>query len=296
MRPARRSLTLQLPDIVRYLDPCRHDAAAVIGEVLGSIDDLIENNRRRVEVLEEMARAIYREWFVKFRYPGHEDVPLVDSALGPIPEGWEVATSSATCSSIVDARHRARSTTDLTAIGRSFSIRSASATARSTLGPSRRSGTPGARARKRSTSAMSLITRPASRTLGRVAMHRGSPRTVTVDSHVTIARPSDERRARGIGAAVSLPQSRRLSGSAQAATVQTELRAGARRSSDVARWRRSTTRSSASSAQSMLARCRRSDESQLVRAARPAAAEAGHRSDRRVGARPRCAASRSAVA
>ncbi len=41
-------------------------------------------------VLEEMARTIYREWFVKFRYPGHEDVPLVDSALGPIPEGWEV--------------------------------------------------------------------------------------------------------------------------------------------------------------------------------------------------------------
>lgn len=57
-------------------------------EILGSIDDLIENNRRRVAVLEEMARAIYREWFVKFRYPGHEDVPLVDSALGPIPEGW----------------------------------------------------------------------------------------------------------------------------------------------------------------------------------------------------------------
>ena len=62
----------------------------VVGEVLGSIDDLIENNRRRVEVLEEMARTIYREWFVKFRYPGHEDVPLVESVLGPIPEGWEV--------------------------------------------------------------------------------------------------------------------------------------------------------------------------------------------------------------
>lgn len=61
-----------------------------IGDVLRSIDDLIENNRRRVAVLEEMARAIYREWFVKFRYPGHEDVPLVDSTLGPIPEGWEV--------------------------------------------------------------------------------------------------------------------------------------------------------------------------------------------------------------
>lgn len=59
-----------------------------IGEVLGALDDLIENNGRRVEILEEMARAIYREWFVQFRYPGHEDVPLVDSALGPIPEGW----------------------------------------------------------------------------------------------------------------------------------------------------------------------------------------------------------------
>lgn len=59
-----------------------------IAGVLNGIDDLIENNRRRVAVLEEMARAIYREWFVKFRYPGHEDVPFVDSALGPIPEGW----------------------------------------------------------------------------------------------------------------------------------------------------------------------------------------------------------------
>jgi type I restriction enzyme, S subunit len=67
----------------------RHQANAA--EVLGTIDDLIENNRRRVEVLEEMARAIYQEWFVKFRYPGHSDVPLVDSALGPIPEGWDTA-------------------------------------------------------------------------------------------------------------------------------------------------------------------------------------------------------------
>lgn len=61
-----------------------------IAWVGGSIDDLIENNLRRVELLEEMARAIYREWFVKFRYPGHIHVPMVDSALGPIPEGWTV--------------------------------------------------------------------------------------------------------------------------------------------------------------------------------------------------------------
>ncbi|MGD7708012.1 restriction endonuclease subunit S [Microlunatus sp. Y2014] len=67
----------------------------VVGDILRSIDDLIENNRRRVAVLEEMARAIYREWFVKFCYPGHEDVPLLDSTLGPIPEGWEISTLAA---------------------------------------------------------------------------------------------------------------------------------------------------------------------------------------------------------
>ena len=64
----------------------------VIAGVLDSIDGLIENNRRRVEVLEEMAKVIYREWFVKFRYPGQQDVPLVDSALGSIPEGWTART------------------------------------------------------------------------------------------------------------------------------------------------------------------------------------------------------------
>jgi len=63
-----------------------------VGAILGSIDDLIENNRRRIEVLEEMAQAIYREWFVHFRFPGHENATFVDSPLGPIPEDWEVST------------------------------------------------------------------------------------------------------------------------------------------------------------------------------------------------------------
>ncbi len=63
-----------------------------IAGILTAIDDLTENNLRRVEVLEEMARAIYREWFVHFRYPGHENVPLVDSPLGPIPKGWRTST------------------------------------------------------------------------------------------------------------------------------------------------------------------------------------------------------------
>ena len=61
-----------------------------IAAILSAYDDLIENNTRRIRILEAMAQAIYREWFVNFRYPGHEGVRLVESPLGPIPEGWEV--------------------------------------------------------------------------------------------------------------------------------------------------------------------------------------------------------------
>ena len=55
-----------------------------IGSILSAYDDLIENNARRIEILEEMARMIHQEWFVKFRFPGHEKIKMVDG----IPEGW----------------------------------------------------------------------------------------------------------------------------------------------------------------------------------------------------------------
>jgi type I restriction enzyme, S subunit len=61
-----------------------------IVSILSAYDDLIENNTRRIAILEEMAQMIYREWFVMFRFPGHEKVKMVDSPLGKIPEGWEV--------------------------------------------------------------------------------------------------------------------------------------------------------------------------------------------------------------
>jgi type I restriction enzyme S subunit len=65
-----------------------------IAGILSAYDELIENNQRRIKILEEMARSLYREWFVNFRFPGHEKVPLVDSPLGPIPKGWEVGSLS----------------------------------------------------------------------------------------------------------------------------------------------------------------------------------------------------------
>ena len=61
-----------------------------IASILSAYDDLIELNLRRIAILEEMARLLYREWFVHFRFPGHEHVRMVDSAVGRVPEGWKV--------------------------------------------------------------------------------------------------------------------------------------------------------------------------------------------------------------
>jgi type I restriction enzyme S subunit len=61
-----------------------------IAGILSAYDELIENNQRRIQILETMARALYREWFVQFRFPGHEKLPRRASPLGDIPQGWEV--------------------------------------------------------------------------------------------------------------------------------------------------------------------------------------------------------------
>jgi len=56
-----------------------------IASVLSAYDDLIENNRRRIRLLEQAARLLYREWFVHLRYPGHEHTTVIDG----VPAGWE---------------------------------------------------------------------------------------------------------------------------------------------------------------------------------------------------------------
>lgn len=63
-----------------------------IAAILSAYDELIENNSCRIKILEEMARMIYQEWFVKFRFPGHEQAKFVESPLGMIPVGWEVVS------------------------------------------------------------------------------------------------------------------------------------------------------------------------------------------------------------
>lgn len=61
-----------------------------IASILSAYDDLIENNRRQIKLLEEAAQRLYREWFVELRFPGHEGVKVVDG----VPEGWTVTTAS----------------------------------------------------------------------------------------------------------------------------------------------------------------------------------------------------------
>ena len=59
-----------------------------IADILSAYDDLIENNRRRIALLEQAARELYQEWFVRLRFPGHEHIRIVDG----LPEGWERTT------------------------------------------------------------------------------------------------------------------------------------------------------------------------------------------------------------
>ena len=60
-----------------------------IASILGAYDDLIEVNRRRIAVLEEMARRLFEEWFVHFRFPGYETVRFTDSDMGQLPATWQ---------------------------------------------------------------------------------------------------------------------------------------------------------------------------------------------------------------
>lgn len=86
--PAVDTDTIERADIFLPPLPTQRKIAAI----LSAYDDLIENNLQRIKILAEMAQNLYREWFVKFRFPSHERARFVDSPLGRIPEGWEVST------------------------------------------------------------------------------------------------------------------------------------------------------------------------------------------------------------
>lgn len=68
-----------------------------IATILSAFDDKIEINNKIVRILEEMTQTIFKEWFVKFKFPGHEKVKFIGSELGKIPDGWKVETLDIFC-------------------------------------------------------------------------------------------------------------------------------------------------------------------------------------------------------
>ena len=84
---AQPSLNRNFVHMVPVRVPGPDEQAAIVA-ILSAYDELIENNRRRIALLEEAARLLYREWFVHFRFPGHEQVEIIDG----LPKGWERRT------------------------------------------------------------------------------------------------------------------------------------------------------------------------------------------------------------
>jgi type I restriction enzyme S subunit len=175
---AARRMELHVPPL-----PIQRKIAAI----LSAYDDLIENNNRRIKILEEMAQRIYREWFVDFRYPGHEDVPLVQSDLGPIPKEWNVYPLSYSTESVTRGVSPKYSEESPGLVINQKCIRDGRLNL--DLGRCHQTVVPIAKVLQHGDV---LVNSTGVGTLGRVAQVLFEPRDLTVDSHVTIVRPAPE--------------------------------------------------------------------------------------------------------
>ena len=108
-RPVRQQIRASASGTkIRHTSPTRIEAVVVpvpgveqqrrIASTLTAYDDLIENCQRRIRILEDMARGLYREWFVHFRFPGADSLPQIESPLGRIPQGWKALSCSGVAS------------------------------------------------------------------------------------------------------------------------------------------------------------------------------------------------------
>lgn len=173
--PDCERLTVYAPDV---------DTQRRIGGFLGTFDDLIESCRRRMELLEQMSQAVYREWFVQFRYPGYEDQNLVSSDLGFIPHDWRVVDIGSACSYLSRGIAPAYAEDGAYIVLNQKCIRDQ----RLTLDKARRQSKP-VPERKVIRRGDVLINSTGVGTLGRVAQVYAELEHTTVDSHITIARP-----------------------------------------------------------------------------------------------------------
>ena len=100
-----------LASVPVLLPPREHQEQII--RVISAYDNLIENNRRRIRLLEQAARLLYKEWFVHLRFPGHERLKIKDG----VPEGWERKPLSALCTDIRESIHPKDMSPDVPYIG-----------------------------------------------------------------------------------------------------------------------------------------------------------------------------------
>lgn len=184
-----------------------------IASILSAYDDLIENNRRRIQLLEESARQLYKEWFVRLRFPGHEHVKVVDG----VPEGWERKTIKDVSGFVSRGIAPSYDEAAKYLVLNQKCIRNHFVDFEF------------ARRQKKEVSQNKvlqygdvLINSTGTGTLGRVAQYFGEIKNCTIDSHVTIARPSDASFITYYGYAI-LDNEDYLSRMGRGSTNQTEL-------------------------------------------------------------------------
>ncbi len=183
-----------------------------IGAVLSGYDDLVQNNRRRMVLLEEAARLLYQEWFVRFRFPGHERVRVTKG----LPEGWELSSVRALTTFIGRGIAPRYEDDGPSRVVNQKCIRDG----RLDLAPSRRQARPFGPERQLHIGDV-LVNSTGEGTLGRVAQVKIELLECTVDSHVTIVRPAGA--ARHYFGQALMEWEPRLSTMGRGATNQTEL-------------------------------------------------------------------------
>ena len=166
-----------------------------IAAILGAYDDLIEVNRRRVAVLEEMTLGLFEEWFVRLRFPGNETVPIVETPDGPLPAGWSLRALHEVSSFINRGIAPKYDNASATVVVNQKCIRDG----RLSLTLARRQSKVPPPAKLVQVGDV-LINSTGVGTLGRLAQVEEAPEGLTVDSHVTIVRPAslDDRDFLGI--------------------------------------------------------------------------------------------------
>lgn len=157
-----------------------------IASILSTYDNLIANNTRRIAILEEMAQRIYEEWFVRFRFPGHEKVSTIESELGPIPKNWEITDIRQVSAYINRGISPKYDDTSEALVINQKCIRDGKLTVK--LSRQHSSAVP---TDKYVQFGDVLINSTGVGTLGRVAQAYRPFKNYTVDSHVTIVRPSN---------------------------------------------------------------------------------------------------------